>query len=353
MVWRRDTAAASCARTRALGGDWTCIHGSSIGGQFVLVATGFSFLGHRGGGACIFLARLLVVAWRAVVGGRHWTRTLACRGTNLRLHRLVATSVLRGLPAFLSLERVLSSVVLAFLSPRSVVGVGRARCNSARRAAGFACVCFAMRRRACCGAYPLFIARARFVRFRRFYRRAWPSGPMGLATAPRAGRRLASASTAATPRRRAVGSSARVGGRRRCARAPWAVFLSPCAGRGTPHRVTVLEDSARTAGGVLSSAASWQSGRLLHAPGRGSALLRRPRSVLMRRTGHFLVGFEGRPTFVQHSRAVDVADRKSGRDLSAFWRSLAVVVPPARLRCTLAARWAGQRRIVRSSLIRV
>ena len=91
-----------------------------------------------------------------------------------------------GPTRFLSLERVLSSVVLAFLSPRSVVGVGRARCNSARRAAGFACVCFAMRRRACCGAYPLFIARARFVRFRRFYRRAWPSGPMGLATAPRA-----------------------------------------------------------------------------------------------------------------------------------------------------------------------
>ena len=91
-----------------------------------------------------------------------------------------------GPTRFLSLERVLSSVVLAFLSPRSVIGVGRARCNSARRAAGFACVCFAMRRRACCGAYPLFIARARFVRFRRFYRRAWPSGPMGLATAPRA-----------------------------------------------------------------------------------------------------------------------------------------------------------------------
>ena len=244
-----------------------------------------------------------------------------------------------GSTRFLSLERVLSSVVLAFLSPRSVVGVGRARCNSARRAAGFACVCFAMRRRACCGAYPLFIARARFVRFRRFYRRAWPSGPMGLATAPRAGRRLASASTAATPRRR-----------QRLVRL---FSLSPCVGRGAPRRVTVLEDSARTAGGVLSSAASWQSGQLLHAPGRGSALLRRPRSVLMRRTGHFLVGFEGRPTFVQHSRAVDVADRKSGRDLSASWRSLAVVVPPARLRCTLAARWAGQRRIVRSSLIRV
>ena len=42
------------------------------------------------------------------------------------------------------------------------------------------------RQRQCCGAYPLFIARARFVRFRRFYRRAWPWGRMGLATAPRA-----------------------------------------------------------------------------------------------------------------------------------------------------------------------
>ena len=155
------------------------------GGQLLfLVAIGF--WGHRGSDACIFVARLLVVARRAVVGGRRWHWALACRGTNLRLHRLVATSVLRGLPAFLSLERVLSSVVLAFLSPRSVVGVGRARCNSARRAAGFACVCFAMRRRACCGAYPLFIARARFVRFRRFYRRAWPWGPVGFATAPRA-----------------------------------------------------------------------------------------------------------------------------------------------------------------------
>ena len=128
----------------------------------------FGFWRHRGGDACIFVARPLVVARRAVVGGRRWTRTLACRGTNLRLHRLVATSVLRGLPAFLSLERVLSSVVLAFLSPRSVVGVGRARCNSARRAAGFACVLIAVRRRACCGAYLFFIARARFVRFLRF-----------------------------------------------------------------------------------------------------------------------------------------------------------------------------------------
>ena len=81
--------------------DWTCIHGASIDGQFVLVATGFFFFrGHCWGGACIFLARLLVVAWRAVVGGRHWLWTLACCGTNLRLRRFVATSVLRGLPAF-------------------------------------------------------------------------------------------------------------------------------------------------------------------------------------------------------------------------------------------------------------
>ena len=41
------------------------------------------------------------------------------------------------------------------------------------------------------------------------------------------GRRSASALIAATPRRRAVGSSVRVGGRRRCARAPWAVFSLP------------------------------------------------------------------------------------------------------------------------------
>ena len=90
-----------------------------------------------------------------------------------------------GPTRFLSLERVLSSVVLAFLSPRSVVGVGRARCNSARRAAGFACVCFAMRRRACCGAYPLFIARARFVRFRLLFtsRLAFGADGVGYGTA--------------------------------------------------------------------------------------------------------------------------------------------------------------------------
>ena len=41
------------------------------------------------------------------------------------------------------------------------------------------------------------------------------------------GRRSASASIAATPRRRAVGSLVRVGGRRRCARAPWVVFSLP------------------------------------------------------------------------------------------------------------------------------
>ena len=75
-----------------------CIHGFSSGGQFFLVAIGF--WGHCGGGACVFIARLLAVIWRAVAGDRRWARTLACCGTILRLHRPVATSVLRGLPAF-------------------------------------------------------------------------------------------------------------------------------------------------------------------------------------------------------------------------------------------------------------
>ena len=133
-----------------------------------------------------------------------------------------------GPTRFLSLERVLSSVVLAFLSPRSVVGVGRARCNSARRAAGFACVCFAMRRRACCGAYPLFYSSGAFCAFPASCHVAlglW--GGWGLQRHRGPGRRSTSASIAATPRRRAVGSSVRVGGRRRCARAPWAVFSLP------------------------------------------------------------------------------------------------------------------------------
>ena len=285
------------------------------------------------------------------------------------------------------------------------VGGGIGRWRAAERT----CVFLALWRRACCGAYPLFIARARFefsrsrVFIASFGRRGRPSPLQLRATCCRIRLRLfrhaatsvlrglpafyRSGAFCAFPAflssRLALGAggvgygTAGLGGgwrlrrllRRRgggrwgrrlvwadgaVARARlWRFFLSPCVGRGAPRRVTVLEDSARTAGGVLSSAARWQSGRLLHAPGRGSALLRRPRSVLMRRTGHFLVGFEGRPTFVQHSRAVDVADRKSGRDLSAFWRSLAVVVPPARLRCTLAARWARKCRIVRSSLIRV
>ena len=237
------------------------------------------------------------------------------------------------------------------------VGGGTGRWRAAERT----CVFIALWRRACCGAYPLFIARARFefsrsrVFIASFGRRGRPSPLQLRATCCRIrlrlfrhaamsvlrglpafyrsgalcafpasfhvalglwggwgwlrhrgpGRRSASASIAATPRRRAVGSSVRVGGRRRCARAHLGrFFLSPCVGRGAPRRVTVLEDSARTAGGVLSSAASWQSGRLLHAPGRGSALLRRPRFVLMRRTGHFLVGFEGRPTCVCSSAAV-------------------------------------------------
>ena len=161
-------------------------------------------------------------------------------------------------------------------------GVGPVRWRAAERT----CVFIALWRRACCGAYPLFIARARFefsrsrvfiasfgrrgrpsplqlratcCRIRlRLFRRAATSVLRGLAAFYRSGafcafpasfhvalglrgrwgwlrhrgpgRRLASASTAATPRRRAVGSSARVGGRRRCARAPLAVFSLPLRG---------------------------------------------------------------------------------------------------------------------------
>ena len=133
-----------------------------------------------------------------------------------------------GPTRFLSLERVLSSVVLAFLSPRSVIGIGRARCNSARRAAGFACVCFAMRRRACCGAYPRFYRSGAFCAFPASLHVALGlGGGWGLQRYRGPGRRSASALIAATPRRRAVGSSVRVGGRRRCARAPLAVFSLP------------------------------------------------------------------------------------------------------------------------------
>ena len=93
-----------------------------------------------------------------------------------------------GPTRFLSLERVLSSVVLAFLSPRSVIGIGRARCNSARRAAGFACVCFAMRRRACCGAYPRFYRSGAFCAFPAFLssRLALGAGGVCYGTAGRA-----------------------------------------------------------------------------------------------------------------------------------------------------------------------
>ena len=142
-----------------------------------------------------------------------------------------------GPTRFLSLERVLSSVVLAFLSPRSVVGVGRARCNSARRAAGFACVCFAMRRRASCGTHPRFYRSGVFCAFPASLHVALGlGGGWGLQRYRGPGRRSASALIAATPRRRAVGSSVRVGGRRRCARAPWWFFLSPCGLRCTSSR---------------------------------------------------------------------------------------------------------------------
>ena len=272
------------------------------------------------------------------------------------------------------------------------VGGGTGRWRAAERT----CVFIALWRREFCGAYPLFIARARFefsrsrVFIASFGRRGRPSPLQLRATCCRIRLRLfrhaatsvlrglpafyRSGAFCAFPAflssRLAFGAdgvgygTAGLGGGWHLRRSPrrrgggrwgrrlvwadgavararlWRFFLSPCVGRGAPRRVTVLEDSARTAGGVLSSAASWQSGQLLHAPGRGSAFLRRPRSVLMRRTGHFLVGFEGRPTFVQHSRAVDVADRKSGRDLSASWRSLAVVVPPRG--CGVRSRGGGQ-----------
>ena len=175
-------------------------------------------------------------------------RVTCCR-TNLRLYRLAAASVLQDLPAISSLERVLcSSCVLIVTSGP--------RCRRSW-----------LRHRRMCG-----------------------------------GRHL----------RR---PSRRQGGRRWGLRLVWADGAAACARLGRfffhPARVearlnvvqcwkTVRERH----GGVLSGAASWQFGRPLHAPGRGSALLRRPRSVLMRRTGHFLTGFEGRPTCVCGTAAV-------------------------------------------------
>ena len=49
----------------------------------------------------------------------------------------------------------------------------------------------------------------------------------------------------------------------------------------------------------------------------------------------------GGRTYSRYKARTYSRDKAGGRVLSAFWRSLAVVVPPARLRCTLAARWAG------------
>ena len=107
-----------------------------VGSSFFLVA--FGFWRHRGGDACIFVARPLVVARRAVVGGRRWTRTLACRGTNLRLHRLVATSVLRGLPAFYRSGAFCAFP--AFLSSRLAFGADGVGHGTAGRAAVGICV---------------------------------------------------------------------------------------------------------------------------------------------------------------------------------------------------------------------
>ena len=209
--------------------DLICTHGSSIGGQFVLVAICFlgSPRGRRlhlpcaapcGGLACggwrpaldpdvgvprnelassspcgderaagptrFFIARARFEFSRSRVfiasfGHRDRPSPLQLRATccriRLRLFRHAATSVLRGLPAFLSLGRVLG------VSGVFIVALGL-------------------------------------------------GGRWGLLRHRGPGRRLASASTAATPRRRAVGSSARVGGRRRCARAPLAVFSLPLRG---------------------------------------------------------------------------------------------------------------------------
>ncbi len=72
VVLHRDTAAVGLARARAMGSglglhSWFFLHGGQLG-----------FWSHRGSGACFFVARLLMVAWRAVVGGRRWIWALAC-----------------------------------------------------------------------------------------------------------------------------------------------------------------------------------------------------------------------------------------------------------------------------------
>ena len=175
-------------------------------------------------------------------------RATCCR-IRLRLFRHAATSVLRGLPAFYRSGAFCAFP--AFLSSRLALGAGG--------------VC---------------------------YGTAGLGGGWHLRRPPR-----------------------RQGGRRWGRRLVWADGAAACARLGrfffpparVDARLTVLQcwkTVRERHGGVLSGAASWQLGRLLHAPGRGSALLRRPRFVLMRRTGHFLTGFEGRPTCVCGTAAV-------------------------------------------------
>ena len=175
-------------------------------------------------------------------------RVTCCR-TNLRPYRFAVTSVLQGLPALFSLERVL--------------------CSS--------CV---------------FIVTSGLRGRRSWLRHRRPCG----------GRYL---------RRR---SSRRQGGRRWGLRLVWADAAAACVclERFFPHlrvegRLAVLQcwkTALERHAGVLSGAASCQLGRLLHAPGRGLALRRRPRSVLLRGTGHFLTGLEGRPACSCSSAAV-------------------------------------------------
>ena len=118
----------------------------------------------------------------------------------------------------------MSSVVLAFLSPRSVVGVGqpvqlRATCCRIRLRLFRHAATSVLR------GLPAFYRSGAFCAFpASFHVALGLRGRWGWLRHRAPGRRLASASIAATPRRRAVGSSVRVGGRRRCARAPWAVF---------------------------------------------------------------------------------------------------------------------------------
>ena len=118
--------------------------------------------------------------------------------------------------------------------------------------------------------------------------------------------------------------SRRQGGRRWGRRLVWADGAAACARLArfffpptrVEARLTALQcwkTVRERYGGVLSGAVSWQLGRLLHATGRGSALLRRPRFVLLRRTGALLDWVVFAALLRLHSQAVDVAGRKSER----------------------------------------